>query len=81
MHDDFRLFMSSMPSKVFPLSVLQNSMKTTLDPPKGSIRVNLAQSFASQVPVEWFDEAFWLPAFFCPQGKHAGQSPNAMIVD
>lgn len=42
-NEDFRLFLTSMPCDYFPISVLQNSIKVTSEPPKG-IKANLLGS-------------------------------------
>ncbi|GAX80571.1 hypothetical protein CEUSTIGMA_g8008.t1 [Chlamydomonas eustigma] len=70
-HKDFRLWLTSMPSPDFPVSILQNGVKMTLEPPKG-LKSNLTRQYnrftdqylnASSKPDAWKKLVFGLCLF------------------
>lgn len=70
-HNDFRLFLTSMPVNYFPISVLQNGVKLTTEPPRG-LKANLMKSYTamsqdfldnSKKPEQWHKLLFGLCFF------------------
>jgi dynein heavy chain len=52
MHPEYRLWLTSMPTEVFPVPVLQAGIKLTNEPPRG-LKANLKRTFGEVTEEEW----------------------------
>lgn len=64
-HRDFRIWLTSMPSNKFPVSVLQNGSKMTMEPPRG-VKANLLKAYTTMVVDDDYLEASEKPMIFKP---------------
>mmetsp|Transcript_18668 Transcript_18668/g.59084 ORF Transcript_18668/g.59084 Transcript_18668/m.59084 type:complete len:900 (+) Transcript_18668:315-3014(+) len=60
-NEDFRLWLTTMPTPKFPVTVLQNSLKLTIEPPKG-LKANLGRAYA-EIDEKFFESSA-KPAIF-----------------
>lgn len=51
----FRLFLSADPSSYFPISILQNTLKVTTEPPNG-IKLNMLKLYRNLIPDKFKEE-------------------------
>lgn len=54
-HTDYRLYLTSMPAAYFPVSILQNGIKLTTEPPRG-LRANVKRSL-QEINDEFLDSS------------------------
>lgn len=69
-HRDFRLWLTSLPSNKFPVSILQNGSKMTIEPPRG-VKANLLKSYNS------LNDDFLLS---CNKVMHTWHTPSYLLL-
>jgi len=54
-HENFRIFITCLPTNEFPLSLLQMAIKVTTEPPKG-LKAGLARTFSTTVNQDFLEK-------------------------